>query len=133
MTETPQQPTPQPVALQPAALQPPGGQPQGNGLAVAGMILGIVGLALFCLWYIALPCAIVGLILSIKGKKKSKITGTGAGMATAGLVLSIVAIALDIVIMILALTVGLAILGAAKEAADEAKKTTMLFVRSFLA
>ncbi len=82
----------------------------GNGLAVAGLILGIAGIVLFCLWYLALPCAIVGLILSIMAKKKAQETGSGAGMAKAGLILCVIALALDILIVILVLVFGAAIL-----------------------
>ena len=60
---------------------------QGNGLAVAGMVLGIVSLPLICLWPIALICAIVGLCLSIVGKNRAQETNTGAGMALAGIIL----------------------------------------------
>jgi hypothetical protein len=67
------------------------------------MVLGIVGLALFCLWYLAIPCAIVGLILSILGKKKSKAVNAPTGMATAGIILSIIALALDVVFAIIAI------------------------------
>ena len=99
MTQTPdpqqpQQPvhTPQPMAP-PPRYQPPQ-QKQGNGLAVAGMVLGIIGLVSICFWFIGLPCAILGLILSCLGKSKSKITGTGGGMATAGIITSAIALAL---------------------------------------
>jgi hypothetical protein len=81
---------------------PPAGAPQqGNGVAIAGMVLGIIGLGLFCVWYIAIPCAVVGLILSAVGLKKSKeIGGKGKGMATTGLVLSVIALGLAIIIAV---------------------------------
>ncbi len=97
-----------------APVPPPVGAPvpqqQGNGLAIAGMVLGIIGLVGLCVWWIGLPCAIVGLILSVLGKKKAKITGTGGGMATAGIVLSIIALALAVIGIIL-LVVGLSMFG----------------------
>ena len=134
MTETPQQPTPQPAVPQPAP-QPvapqPTGPPQGNGLAVAGMVLGIIGLGLFCLWPVAIPCAIVGLILSVLGKKKSKITGTGGGMATTGLVLSIIALALDILFMILALSGAYTAMSVFEQAAEQ-RQISMLLLTGHL-
>lgn len=115
---TPEQPAPAPAQppAQPAGGPPAGGPPQkpGNGMAIAGMVLGIVSLVIFCLWYISLPCAIVGLILSVVAKKKAKETGAGGGMATAGLVLCIIALGLAIVITILAI-VGIAIIGSQSE------------------
>jgi hypothetical protein len=104
MSEAPQPPAPQPAA-------PVGGPPAANpgkGLGIAGMILGIIGLVLLCVWYIGVPCAIVGLILSIMGRKKSKAANAPTGMATAGMVLSLIALG----ILILFALVGAAILAA---------------------
>lgn len=118
----------------PAPPTAPGGAPNpGKGLSIAGMVLGIVGLALFCFWYIGIPCAIVGLILSILGRKKSQAVGAPTGMATAGLVLSVIALALDIIIAILVLSIGLAFFGAGSEALKNIPRTTMLLLESFLA
>ena len=128
MTQAP--PPQQPVAPQPQYQPPP--QPQGNGMAVAGMVLGIIGVVLICAPYIGLPCAIVAVILSALGKKKSKLTGTGGGMATAGLVLSIIALGLTLLFVILWL-VGWSILGSKLQEAAMQSQQVMLVVRSFLA
>jgi len=80
------------VAQQPTYVQAP--IQQGNGMAVAGMVLGIVSLVLICVWFISIPCAIVGLCLSCAGKSRSNKTNTGSGMAVAGIVLSCVTLAL---------------------------------------
>ena len=66
----------------------------GKGLSIAGMVLSIVSLAILVtignvLWF---TCAIVGLILSIMGKKRSKVAGQPTGMATAGIVLSLISL-----------------------------------------
>jgi len=90
----PQQQTYAPVAAQ---------QEQGNGMAVAGMVLGIVSVPMICLWPIGLICAIVGLCLGVAGKNRSQISNTGAGMAVAGIVLSCITIAL----ILLAFIVGI--------------------------
>lgn len=84
----------------------------GKGLSIAGMVLGIVSLVLFCVWYIGIPCAIVGLVLSIIGKKKSKEANAPTGMATAGIILCVIALSLLVLIAILAM-VGLAIFSSA--------------------
>jgi hypothetical protein len=66
------------------------------------MVLGIVALALFCVWYLSIPCAIVGLVLGVlAGGKATRGEAGGAGMAKAGVVCSIVALALDVVVVIL--------------------------------
>ncbi len=68
-----------------------------NGAAVWGMTLGIA--SLFRL-YLALPLAITGLICSIIGLKKSKVTGVGRGYALTGLICSIFSILLWILVVI---------------------------------
>ncbi len=70
----------------------------GKGQSIAGLVLGIVGIvfafgpisAWLCV--IALPVAIVGLVLSVVGGKKLKANGQPAGIATAGLVIGIIAV-----------------------------------------
>jgi hypothetical protein len=54
-------------------------------MAVTSMVLGIVSVVLSCLWFLAIPAAIVGLILGIINLKNKK---GGKGMAIAGLILS---------------------------------------------
>lgn len=73
------------------------GQSGSKGLAIASMVCGIVSLCLFCLWYISLPCAIVGLVLGIVSMKKK---AGGRGMATAGVVTSIISLSLVIIFII---------------------------------
>ena len=60
-----------------------------KGFAIASLVLGIVAIVGGCFWYLAIPCAIVGLILGVMANKVKK-----TGMATAGIVLSIIALAL---------------------------------------
>ena len=76
-----QPPAPIDAAAPPAA--------QTNGLAVAGLVLGIASAALFFFWFVAIPCGIVGIVLSIIGLGRSKTRGKGKGMAMAGLILSV--------------------------------------------
>lgn len=56
---------------------------KSNGMAVASMVLGLVGLIIF-----AIPCGILATVFAGVSKKKGK-----SGMATAGLVLGIIDIA----------------------------------------
>ncbi|MBP3325756.1 MAG: DUF4190 domain-containing protein [Coprococcus sp.] len=72
--------------------------PQGSaGLGIASMVLGIVALVFSCcLYYVSLPCAIVGLILGGVSLSKKK---PGKGMAVAGLVCSIVSLVPTIIII----------------------------------
>ncbi len=63
-------------------------QGQGGGLAIAGLVLGIVSLVLFWTLYIGIPAAIVGIVLSVLGRRSPQ----RRTMATVGLVLSILAI-----------------------------------------
>ena len=68
----------------------------GKGNAVAGLVLGIVGIVFAILngWFsiLGLPVAIVGLVLSVVGGKKLRANDQPAGIATAGLVLGIIAV-----------------------------------------
>ncbi|MBX9679902.1 MAG: hypothetical protein K2X38_14160 [Gemmataceae bacterium] len=69
-----------------------------NGLAIAGMVLGIVAIVfaiipcLWLVWYIGLTIALVGVVLSGIGLATANKTGSGKGMAISGLALSIVSI-----------------------------------------
>jgi len=95
-------------------VQGPGqvGPQQGNGLAVAGMVLGIVSLVLICIWFVSLPCAIVGLCLSVVGKNKALETNSGGGMAITGLVLSCITLALLVIVLVMFL-MGIGMMGEA--------------------
>ncbi len=108
--QQPYQSVPQPTPYQPAQqMYPPVQQPgyapqgaypgtapyqqmapqgQGGGLAIAGLVLGIVSLVLFWTLYIGIPAAIVGIVLSVLGRRSPQ----RRTMATVGLVLSILAI-----------------------------------------
>ena len=66
-------------------------QNNGKGLSVAGLVLGICALVIGLIINsaVGLVCGIVGIILSVMGRKKAKLAGAPTGMATAGLVLGI--------------------------------------------
>ena len=66
---------------------------QSNGLAVAGMVVGIVSIvAAFFLWWLGLIVGIVGIVLSAMAMKRPG----GRGMAVAGLVCSIIGAVLSL-------------------------------------
>ncbi|MHC4716121.1 MAG: DUF4190 domain-containing protein [Planctomycetota bacterium] len=135
MTEVPQppaepQPTPPPGEPVPPAGQPvpPSGEPAGNGLATAGMVLGIITLAtcwMFCAPYVPLACGIVGLVLSVLGASKAKDrAGAGAGKAKVGIICSVIGLAVIIVIWILLITV---FAEASKGVLEEIKKAQEMY------
>ncbi|MCS7044757.1 MAG: hypothetical protein NZO58_00220 [Gemmataceae bacterium] len=67
-----------------------------NGLAIAGMVLGIVGIVVVFIpcvgWLLGILLGIVGAILSGIGLGTASSAGSGKGLAIAGLVLSILAV-----------------------------------------
>ena len=65
----------------------------GSGQALAGVILGGIGLIAWLLPLIGYPVAIVGLVLSIKGQRSF----SHRTMATVGVVLSAIALALTVI------------------------------------
>lgn len=95
----------QPAYQQPAYQQPVYQQPAapvvpGKGLSITAMVLGIISLVFCCVWYIAIPCAIVGLILGCIGNSKAKEVGMKSGMAVAGIVCSAIAIGLTLLLLL---------------------------------
>lgn len=99
----------QPVYQQPiyqAPYQQPVSVP-GKGMGIAAMVLGILSLVFFCVWYIAIPCALVGVILGGVSASKAKQAGMKNGSATAGIVCSCIALGLAVLFVVLAIA-GLA-------------------------
>ena len=73
-----------------------------NPMAIAGLVLGIVSVVFsFIYVWIGLIAGIVGIILSVKGRK----IVAKKGMATAGLVLSIIGVCLSGILVACALCV----------------------------
>ena len=81
----------------------------GKGAGIAGMILGIASLVFMCYFYISLPCAIVGLILSISSKSKAKKAGMKNGFSVAGIITSAIGLGIAVLYIVLAI-IGLAVL-----------------------
>ncbi|GAA1995809.1 DUF4190 domain-containing protein [Catenulispora subtropica] len=73
---------------------PPGLARKTNGMAVAGMVLGIVSLVFFWVWFAAPVVALLGIIFSAVGISQCNRMGQdGKGMAVAGLVCSLISAA----------------------------------------
>lgn len=92
---------PQPPVYQAPTPPPYLGMPNRDGKkgpAIAGMVLGIVSLVFFCIPWLSIICAIIGLILGVVGMKSP----AGKGMAIAGVVCSVVALAVAVIILIIA-------------------------------
>lgn len=72
-------------------------QKQDNGLAVAGMILGIASIPMSCcLGIYGLVIGIIGLILSIVSRKRTK-----GGIGVAGIVCSVIGIVIGLLMILL--------------------------------
>ena len=102
-----QQPYQQPYQAPNPGYRPPVSDVPGKGLAIAGMVLGIVSLLTFCLWYLCLPCGVTAIILSAVAINKAKMVGMKSPMALAGIACACVGIALMIILYLIVI-IGLA-------------------------
>ena len=105
---TPDPPPPQPQA-QPAAQPPPPPEAEtpepDNGIAVAGLVVALLSLVLAII-VIGGVTAIIAIVLSIIGLRRSKELGRGRGIAIGGIALSLLALVVSIGSVIL-ITVSL--------------------------
>ena len=85
-----------------------------KGLAIASMVLGIIALVMFCIWYIAAPCAILALIFGILSIKSSK-----RGMAIAGVSTGAVGLILMIILYVFVIALGAGIFNGLKDEFDD--------------
>lgn len=72
-------------------------QKPSNGMAIGSLVLGIVSIVLFCIPYVTIPAAIVGLILGIISLKNNK---GSKGMAIAGIILAGIGLLFGIMIAV---------------------------------
>jgi hypothetical protein len=75
-------------------------QQEGNGLAVAGMVLGILALVLFWFPFVNFILALLSIIFGAIGMSKGKRVGKGRGMGIAGLICGVISLALSIAIVV---------------------------------
>jgi hypothetical protein len=80
-------------------MQPTPQKNSKDGLAIAGMVVGIVSVPCICFGWVAIIIGIVGLILSILGLKSPN----KKGMAIAGLICSIVGLIGGLIVLIVAM------------------------------
>ena len=81
----------------------------GKGLCISGLVLGIVSLVfswVSWVWYISLATSIVGLVLSVVGRKKAKLASAPTGIGTAGMVLSIIGLSITGLVVLFAVVLA---------------------------
>lgn len=78
----------------------------GKGVSIASLVLGIISVVFFLTAYIAAAIAVVGLVLGIYGKSKSKKLGLPNGSATAGIACSSVCLGIELTILLVAVIAG---------------------------
>ena len=86
-----------------AGQTPNAAQTPSSGLAIASMVLGIVGLVTICFWYISFPCDVLAIVLGFVAKSKVTAgTGGGKGMAMAGIICGFIGLGLMLFVILLA-------------------------------
>ena len=70
-------------------------------MAIASLVLGILGLIPIPIPFIGTVSSLVGLILGVVAKKKLTTAGSPSGIATAGIVLCIISLAISVMWTIL--------------------------------
>jgi hypothetical protein len=90
--------------VDPLPATPAPAEPGGNGLAVAGMVCGVVAVVIAWVPFVAvlgLITALVGLALSIPGLARSRRTGSRRAFAIAGIITSACALVLGVLGVVL--------------------------------
>jgi hypothetical protein len=78
-----------------------GAPPQGNGMAVAGLVLGLIGLVFCWVAIIGWLIGLLGIIFGAVGiSKANRIGGKGKGMAIAGLATGLAGIIIGILLYV---------------------------------
>lgn len=95
--QAPQAPMAAPPVYQPVVLatRPVYMGPRSDGLCIAGMVLGIVGLVFFWIPFLPLPCGILGVVfggIGMRNVQQKPGELTGGGMGVAGIVTGILAV-----------------------------------------
>jgi FtsH-binding integral membrane protein len=104
MAEQPPPPSPPPPPAVPPAAGLPERKPGPPGLAIAGFVVGVVGLLICWLPIAGLIVGLVGLALSFVGQRQAQEKDAPAGLATAGIICSILAVLVGIVFTVLWVT-----------------------------
>ncbi|WP_199791442.1 DUF4190 domain-containing protein [Streptomyces sp. 142MFCol3.1] len=79
----------------------PGTPAPSNGMGTAGLVLGIIAAAVFCLWPLAIVLGVLGVIFGAIGRRKARRgEATNPGQALAGIICGAVGIALGIAMLV---------------------------------
>lgn len=78
-----------------------------NGMQVASLVLGIIGIPASCCYGLGFLLGLIGLILAIVGNKKNKGSGIGIG----GLVCSIIAMIIGLLMLIYFVAIIMGMMG----------------------
>jgi hypothetical protein len=73
---------------------------EGNGMAVAGLVLGIIALVLCWVPFINWLMSLLGIIFGALGIGKANRVGRGKGMAIAGLICAILGAVLGVLLIL---------------------------------
>ena len=65
------------------------------GASIASLVLGIIGLFAWCVPLIGVPITIIGIVMGVKGRRRSP-----NGVATAGMILSIIGLVLSALLFV---------------------------------
>ncbi|MFF9278334.1 DUF4190 domain-containing protein [Streptomyces griseosporeus] len=75
-----------------------------NGIGTAGLVVGIVSAAIFCLWPVAIVLGILGIVFGAVGRSRAnRGQATNAGQALAGIICGVAGLVLGIGMMVLVL------------------------------
>jgi len=79
------------------------GRPSVKGMAIAGMVLGIIADVFFFAWFIGIICGIVGLVLSSVAWRRiasGTASSDGKGFAIAGFITSLIAVGVAVLVVL---------------------------------
>lgn len=83
------------------------GPNKANGMQIASLVLGIIGIVASCCYGIGFVFGVIGLILALVGNKQNKGSGIGIG----GLVCSIIAMVFGILMIIYFVIIFMGMMG----------------------
>ena len=99
-------PSPALPAVLPATSTPPPTTPVANGLATAGLVVGVLGVVLFWFPGVGFILAILAVVFGALGIGRANLGAGGKGQAVAALVLGVIGIILPLLVLSAILDVG---------------------------
>jgi hypothetical protein len=78
-----------------------------NGMAIAAMVLGIIGIVFaFIITYVGIILGVIAIVLAIVARRRGEaVAGHGRGQILAGLILGIIAVVVSVIEIIVALVI----------------------------